>query len=113
MALRGIRGSIFIVVLFTLQVFASGRISDIRIRGSEVVMDIETTPGVYYQMQCSSNLVAGTWEDVGTMFAAVSNTTTKAFSQDVSVCYLRVIEMDATAPATEPPPPPPPPPPAP
>lgn len=107
-----------------LTTWADGTI--MKVNREEAGLDLKTWTviGNKYQLQCSTNLVSGTWENVGGEFTADVTSTNLNVETGAKSCWFRVVErkvahLQPTSPPTPPPsefakPPsrPPPPPPA-
>ncbi len=74
-----------------------------------VVLTFDTVPGNEYQVQGTSSLVSGNWDDIGSVFTATEYSTTVSFPESDSYRYFRVIVVTQNVAPSSPPPPGPPP----
>lgn len=99
----------------SIEVFASGKITNVNPSAGQIELTIETTPGDSYQMQCRPSLASGDWIDLAS-FVAEGSATIKTVDGSAANCYFRVVKVaeQPIIPGGDPfPPPPPPPPPSP
>lgn len=102
-----------VVLLLSVQTFASGEISGIRYADGHAMLTIVTTAGERYLVQCSTDLTSGEWTTVRE-FIATADSTVQSIPSLAPSCYFRVVKQetgDIPLPSPTPPPPPPPPPP--
>jgi len=104
---------------WAIQTFATGEITSIKPEEHRVKLAIKTDPNDTYQIQCTTNLVSGTWEDVGFKVIGNASASTNTVRIAADSCMYRVVKVGQytgstpTPPTSAPPrfsPPPPPPP---
>ncbi|MDF7798001.1 hypothetical protein P4C99_00900 [Pontiellaceae bacterium B1224] len=94
--------------LLLLKVTADGTITEILPQGNELRLEIRTFAGGLYQLQCSTNLVSGTWVDIGEEFMSDAGYTNLTVSAEAGNCWFRVLEKPTSpngmpVPPSEPP----------
>jgi hypothetical protein len=80
--------------LFLLSAFADGTITEVRPIGQELQLSVRTFSGNTYQLQCSTNLVSGSWVDIGDEILAESGNTNLTVSAEAKSCWFRVVEEE-------------------
>ncbi|MBN2161643.1 MAG: hypothetical protein JXR25_17400 [Pontiellaceae bacterium] len=93
------------VLLGATPVYASGRITAIDVRESEIEFQVETTEGQNYQLQCCGVLRDESWSNIGTEFTAETNLSTLVATPESVGCYFRVIKVESNSTTSEPTPP--------
>jgi hypothetical protein len=92
---------ISVCFLLVINVMASGRIRHIQVVDGGLELTVETTAAEQYQVQCCTNLVAGSWIDIGPGFMAASTNTVRKMDAEASSCWYRVV-IEETAGVEEP-----------
>lgn len=88
--------------------WADGTIMKVMKKEAGLDLKTWTVIGNKYQLQCTTNLVSGAWEDVGAEFTADLTTTNLAVETEAPNCWFRVVEQKvARIQPTSPPNPPP------
>lgn len=103
---------IIAVIAATLSLWATAWADGtiMKVKKVERKLDLKTWTviGNKYQLQCTTNLTSGVWEDVGVEFTADLTTTNLAVNTEADSCWFRVVEKKvAHAAPTSPPNPPP------
>ena len=97
--------------LLLLKAVADGTITEVRPQRDELRLNVRTFAGEHYQLQYSTNLVSGIWENLREPFLAEGGSTNLLVSTGADCCWFRVVENSSepripTGPPGPPPPPP-------
>lgn len=87
--------------------WADGSITEINAENSNLKLKAWTVMGNKYQLQCSTNLVSGTWQNISEEFTAERTTTNLTVGTEANSCWFRVLEepVQIAGPRTPPAPP--------
>ncbi|MDZ8118741.1 hypothetical protein [Pontiella agarivorans] len=86
---------------------ADGTITEVNVVKSGLELKTWMVIGNKYQLQCSTNLVEGSWEDLGEQINAVMTVSNLYVHTEAEQCWFRVVEEqgDAAGPTSPPKPP--------
>lgn len=73
-------------------VWADGTITEIKAENSDLKLKTRMVMGNKYQLQCSTNLVAGSWENIGEQITAEKTETNLIVGTEAKSCWFRVVE---------------------
>lgn len=96
------------VLLAGSTAWASGKIMTVKKESAGLDLKTWMIVGNTYQLQCSTNLVSGTWTDVGEELTATLTSTNYVVGTEAEQCWFRVVELTAeqSGPTSPPEPPP-------
>lgn len=88
---------------------ADGTIKALAFEAESLTLSVSVDVGERYQLQCSTNIVIGAWENIGTAVQATTTETNLIVNASAKACSFRVVMLDdpigpTGGPPTSPPP---------
>lgn len=90
------------------QALADGTITQITAHDGQLDLTIRITPGEDYDLQCTTNLTSGIWQDISSLYSASLSETNVTLDIEADHCWFRVVEgttVEPIPPSSPPPPP--------
>lgn len=104
MHIRPILRCFSVAAFVAAQALADGTITQITVRDGQLDLTIQITPGEDYDLQCTTNLTSGIWQDIDSLYSESLSETNLTLDIDADHCWYRVVEQTTAEPIPPSPP---------